>query len=279
MRLNLPKKVKDDVEVLDEAFVEKNFNAFQTDEFSFYFLRTGHIFIFFRGRLAKASETFEAFLEYLSEGDSANKGVFHLYDLGFDFSKVEDLCASVCSKVKTREEKEHAEELKRKAGGLLDVNEVQKRITAQVSKQNESGRVQRLNIMRKQRVKPLLLLIEDERLTQSFISTFLKSYCDVIVSDSVGDGLFEYMEHWPNLVFLDLNLPDGDGADVLQEIHVMDPDAYIVMVSANISQDRIEECLGLGAKGFLAKPVTANKDRMLLEINKYNKHNKAHPAY
>jgi two-component system chemotaxis response regulator CheY len=54
-------------------------------------------------------------------------------------------------------------------------------------------------------------------------------------------------------------LPDISGLSVLKCIHEADPDAKVVMLTANSSEKNIKEAINHGAKGFIAKPFTREK--------------------
>jgi len=64
----------------------------------------------------------------------------------------------------------------------------------------------------------------------------------------------QYMTYQPDVVFLDINLPDKNGYEVLQWIMRNDPGANVVMFSSNDHMDNITDALDAGASGFIGKP-------------------------
>ena len=68
-----------------------------------------------------------------------------------------------------------------------------------------------------------------------------------------------YLLHAPDVVFLDIGLPDINGHDVLKNIISADPTAYVVMLSANSSRTDILRAMQTGAKGFVGKPFSKAK--------------------
>ena len=77
-----------------------------------------------------------------------------------------------------------------------------------------------------------------------------------------GDGqgaLMGYVNKAPDVLFLDIGLPDIDGHAVLEKIFKLDPDAYVVMFSGNKDRDNVMKAVELGAKGFVGKPFTSEK--------------------
>jgi PAS domain S-box-containing protein len=74
-------------------------------------------------------------------------------------------------------------------------------------------------------------------------------------------------EHRPDLILLDLNLPDMSGEEILRKLKA-DPELYstpVIMVSADAMGDRIEELLKLGADGYLTKPYKLQEFLSVIE--------------
>ena len=76
----------------------------------------------------------------------------------------------------------------------------------------------------------------------------------------------QYVTHAPDVLFLDIELPDITGHDVLQKVLEMDPDAFVIMLSGNGNKENIFKAMKTGAKGFVGKPFT--KDKLLQYILK-----------
>jgi two-component system repressor protein LuxO len=64
-------------------------------------------------------------------------------------------------------------------------------------------------------------------------------------------------ESRPDLILLDLRLPDGDGGTVLQDLHRSRPGLPVVMMSTGTTPETVGHMRRLGARGFLAKPCAA----------------------
>jgi two-component system OmpR family response regulator len=77
----------------------------------------------------------------------------------------------------------------------------------------------------------------------------------VVEAENGVEGLARIREHSPDLVTLDLNLPDLDGTEVCRRLREFS-DAYVVMIMARA--DEIDELLGLqiGADDFVTKPFS-----------------------
>ncbi len=99
-----------------------------------------------------------------------------------------------------------------------------------------------------------VLVVEDDAITQRLATKILEDSTRLITAETAQEAIEMYLVHAPDMVFLDINLPDGSGLDVLQSLKACDPDAYIIMFS---SQDKLEviiDTLNAGASGFIAKP-------------------------
>ena len=59
-----------------------------------------------------------------------------------------------------------------------------------------------------------------------------------------------------NIIFLDIELPDGDGKEIISQINEISPEANVVMVSAHSTVENVKEAIEKGAKGFVVKPFT-----------------------
>ncbi len=79
----------------------------------------------------------------------------------------------------------------------------------------------------------------------------------------VAVELFE--KHRPDVVTMDITMPDMDGLTAVDLIMKKDPDAVILVVSALADKSTAVEAVKRGAQGFLLKPVTADSVHNALE--------------
>lgn len=68
-----------------------------------------------------------------------------------------------------------------------------------------------------------------------------------------------------DIVFLDIELPDGDGKDILETIQQQAPGTNVVMVSAHSTVDNVKDAIERGAKGFVVKPFSPKKIAAILK--------------
>jgi two-component system KDP operon response regulator KdpE len=101
---------------------------------------------------------------------------------------------------------------------------------------------------------PVALLIEDERQIRRFVRTALEAEgYRVVEAESVRQGLQEAATRKPDIVVLDLGLPDGDGTTFIREFRAWSP-MPIVVLSARVEETDKIEALDAGADDYLAKP-------------------------
>lgn len=102
--------------------------------------------------------------------------------------------------------------------------------------------------------KPAVLLIEDEENIRSFISTTIKNHGYKIISASSGiEGLHLCASLCPDVVLLDLGLPDIDGIEVIKRIREWSP-VPIIVISARTHEQEKAKALDFGADDYITKP-------------------------
>jgi two-component system KDP operon response regulator KdpE len=103
-----------------------------------------------------------------------------------------------------------------------------------------------------QKVK--ILIIEDDQYISNFIAVSLeKSNYEVFVASTAAGGLFLFSSHHPDLILLDIGLPDRDGLEVIRELRRFS-DVPILVVSARGQEVDKIEALDLGANDYVTKP-------------------------
>ncbi|MBF0136469.1 MAG: response regulator [Magnetococcus sp. DMHC-1] len=98
------------------------------------------------------------------------------------------------------------------------------------------------------------VLIEDEALVRNYVAMALgASGFKVWESETAAQGLQETTAHHPDLIILDLGLPDRDGVDVIRELR-LSCDTPILVLSVRTEEGQKVEALDAGADDYLTKP-------------------------
>ncbi len=117
----------------------------------------------------------------------------------------------------------------------------------------------------------VILLIEDDLAISNFISTILTHNDYNVIKAATGkDALALTASHCPDLILLDLGLPDMDGIDVLKNIRTWSS-LPIIVVSARGHEREKVEALDLGADDYITKPFGTSE--LLARIRTAVRHN------
>lgn len=128
--------------------------------------------------------------------------------------------------------------------------------------------VQLTKMQRAFRTQPHILIVEDQIFSQKILKTILKDYTTHIAG-GCGEALLLYMEKCPDIVFLDIELPDLSGHTFARLINKIDDDSYVVMVTGNQYQEDLKAARENKVKGYIAKPY--EKEAILKAVAQYQK--------
>lgn len=126
-----------------------------------------------------------------------------------------------------------------------------------VKREKASARLFKKQILFQKRTIKTILIIDDEKDLCSLLGDALieKSY-DVSIANTKEEAISCIKRKIPDLVFLDLKLPDGDGLKVLSQIRKIHPAAIVNIISAYGSEESKEKAKNKGAYSFIDKPFT-----------------------
>jgi DNA-binding response OmpR family regulator len=107
-----------------------------------------------------------------------------------------------------------------------------------------------------------LLIAEDDRALVMFLTRGLEADGHRVRSASDGaEALTAFREELPDLTILDLNLPVMDGEQVLAEMHAIDPQLPILVLTGRQEVETRIRCLDLGADDLMVKPFSLHELR------------------
>lgn len=106
------------------------------------------------------------------------------------------------------------------------------------------------------RKKPHLLIVDDDPLTRRIVRAALGERYPVVTAVNAAEAVEKHLLLVPDIVFLDIGLPDCDGFRILDHIRSCDPQCQVVMFSGNSFLENRLKALNHGATGFLPKPFS-----------------------
>lgn len=100
-----------------------------------------------------------------------------------------------------------------------------------------------------------VLVVDDEAHIRKFVSLMIESLGEAVVLQAANgrEALQIYERERPDLVLLDVNMPRFDGLQTLRELKHLYPEGPVVMLTSLVNRQTVEECLLLGARGYLRK--------------------------
>ena len=107
-----------------------------------------------------------------------------------------------------------------------------------------------------------LIVVDDQVLFREGLVNMLKAQADITVvgeAGSVREAVEKALEAQPDMVLMDLILPDGDGLEAMRAILAQRPDTKIVILTIHDSFDMLKWAFLYGAKGFLLKNMPMSK--------------------
>ena len=107
--------------------------------------------------------------------------------------------------------------------------------------------------------QPLILIIEDEASLRRFlVPTLANNDYQVLTAATGADGLAMARSHNPDIILLDLGLPDLEGGKVLQSLRQWSRKPIIIISARTQEKDKVQ-ALDLGADDYLTKPFGAEE--------------------
>lgn len=114
--------------------------------------------------------------------------------------------------------------------------------------------------------KRKIFLLDDEELIVSVLAKALKKEGYEVLTETETDGVIHKIKVWdPDVVLLDIRMPDRSGMDILQEIKADSMTTQVVMLTADDTVDTAVNAMKLGAADYLTKPF--NTDEVKIVIN------------
>lgn len=105
-----------------------------------------------------------------------------------------------------------------------------------------------------------VLVVDDAAFMRMILKNILTAKgFDVIEAVDGNDAVKRYKEHQPDLVTMDITMPEMDGITAVKEIRKLDAQAKIIMCSAMGQQTMVIDAIQAGARDFIVKPFQPEK--------------------
>lgn len=114
--------------------------------------------------------------------------------------------------------------------------------------------------------KAIILIVDDEETIRFSMKEFLEGQgYEVIVAETCEQALEKINEFLPDLVLLDLRLPNMGGIELLEKVKTKDPNALIIVMTGYGSVDSAVEAMKIGAYDYLEKPFKTAHLKLVIE--------------
>ena len=120
--------------------------------------------------------------------------------------------------------------------------------------------------MRGQNKSNVVMIADDDLFIRKVISSSVKDFADIVEVVDGAEVLEAYKKCQPDMLFLDIHLPNISGLELIRPLQKADAGAFIVMCSADASTDNAFKIKQRGARAFLTKPF--DKARVVHLFNK-----------
>jgi putative PEP-CTERM system response regulator len=109
-----------------------------------------------------------------------------------------------------------------------------------------------------------VLIVDDEVGARESLKMILKKDYEVILAKDAEEAFLQIKAHSPDVVLLDIILPDLDGLKVLERIKQNDPDSVVIMITATKTVKTAVEAMKLGAYDYVTKPFDIDELRLIV---------------
>lgn len=109
-----------------------------------------------------------------------------------------------------------------------------------------------------------VLIVDDEVGARESLKMILKSDYEVFLARDAEEGFLQIKVHSPDVILLDIILPDLDGLKVLERVKQSDPDVIVIMITATKTVKTAVEAMKLGAYDYITKPFDIDELRLII---------------
>lgn len=107
--------------------------------------------------------------------------------------------------------------------------------------------------------KETVVVVDDDGMMRDMLKITLRGDGYSVIGEAANgvEAVSKCGNLKPDVVLLDINMPQMDGLQALTEIHKICPDTIVIMISAEATMEKVSEAIKKGAAGFVVKPLNA----------------------
>ncbi len=124
-------------------------------------------------------------------------------------------------------------------------------------------------LWRKQRKALKILIVEDQSMSYKLVLALLGNTYECHVAVNGEEALQKFAEQAPDIILLDIHLPDANGHNLASLFKKHDPNVFITMVTANNNINDIQLAKANNVNGYIVKPFM--KEKIMAQIVSYFK--------
>jgi two-component system response regulator AtoC len=109
-----------------------------------------------------------------------------------------------------------------------------------------------------------ILIVDDEVGVRESLRMVLKNDYEVLLAKDAEEAFSQIKEHSPDVILLDIILPDMDGLKVLEKIKQKEPEVIVIMITATKTVKTAVEAMKLGAYDYVTKPFEIDELRLII---------------
>lgn len=104
------------------------------------------------------------------------------------------------------------------------------------------------------------MVVEDEGVANELLSSTFKNFFSEVSSAFNGKEALEMFDRLrPDIVFVDIIMPEMDGIELSRKLREIDPNQIIIVISASNDIQKISESIDIGVNSFIQKPIDTKK--------------------
>jgi CheY-like chemotaxis protein len=213
-----------------------------------YICHDQDVFILMQGFMQRH---FRDFVKKLSDELKTEEllDMIDIMEVGVHWAKLETICQKKIEALQKEEKKQTAQKKK----------QATEKATLDVLGRLDPEMVSTVAKRREKRAAPLVMVVDDDQIARTLVGNVIRENYEWSYAKDGQSALTEYVTAAPDVLFLDIGLPDISGHDVLECLFQIDPGAYVIMFSGHKDKDNVMRSLETGAQGFVGKPFTREK--------------------